>query len=48
MKSEKGDLLEEIAKLRKAGQEKACILENEIVTLRKEVELSKEVMGDFG
>jgi len=42
---EKADLLAEIEKLRKAGEEKASALEKEVTTLRKEVESLKRLLG---
>ena len=47
LESERADLLEEIEKLRKVGEEKASALETEIATLRKEVESMKELLGDL-
>ncbi|KPV61748.1 MAG: hypothetical protein AOA66_1718 [Candidatus Bathyarchaeota archaeon BA2] len=47
MESEKADLLEEIEKLKKAGEEKASTLEKEVATLRKEVESLKELVGSL-
>jgi DNA repair exonuclease SbcCD ATPase subunit len=47
LENEKADLLEEIEKLRKVGEEKATALETEVATLRKEVESLKELLGDF-
>jgi len=47
LESEKADLLAEIEKLRKAGEEKASALETEIATLRKEVKSMKELLGDL-
>ncbi|MBE0512320.1 hypothetical protein IBX38_04645 [Candidatus Bathyarchaeota archaeon] len=47
LESEKADLLEEIEKLRKAGEEKASALETEVATLRKEVKSLKELLGDL-
>ena len=47
LESEKGDLLAEIEKLRKAGEEKASALETEVATLRKEVKSLKELLGDL-
>ena len=47
LESEKTDFLAEIEKLRKAGEERASALETEIATLRKEVELMKEFLGDL-
>ena len=48
LESEKADLLAEIEKLRKAGEEKASALETEVATLRKEVKSLKELLGDLG
>ena len=47
LESEKADLLEEIEKLRKVGEEKASALETEVATLRKEVKSVKELLGDL-
>jgi len=47
LESEKADLLVEIEKFRKVGEEKAIVLEEEIATLRKEVESLKELLGDL-
>ena len=47
LESEKADLLGEIEKLRKVGEEKASALETEVATLRKEVESLKELLGDL-
>ena len=47
MESEKADLLGEIEKLRKVGEEKATALETEVATLRKEVESLKKLLGDL-
>ncbi|MDH5662838.1 MAG: hypothetical protein OEY90_00055 [Candidatus Bathyarchaeota archaeon] len=48
LESEKADLLAEIEKLRKAGEEKASALETEVATLRQEVKSLKELLGDLG
>lgn len=45
LETEKTDLLDEIEKLRKAGEEKASALEKELTTLRKEVESLKKLLG---
>jgi len=47
LESEKADLLAEIEKLRKAGEEKAATLEKELATLRKEVKSLKELLGSL-
>ncbi len=47
LESEKADLLAEIEKLRKAGEEKASALETEVATLRKEVESLRTLLGDL-
>ncbi|KPV64287.1 MAG: hypothetical protein AOA66_0247 [Candidatus Bathyarchaeota archaeon BA2] len=47
LESEKSDLLAEIEKLRKAGEERASVLEEDIATLRKEVESMKKLLGDL-
>ena len=47
LESEKADLLAEIEKLRKAGEEKASALERELATLRKEVKSLKELLGSL-
>lgn len=48
LESEKADLLAEIEKLRKVGEERVSALEREVATLRKEVESMKELLGDLG
>ena len=45
LEGERTGLLAEIEKLRKAGEEKASVLEEEIATLRKEAELMKKLLG---
>ena len=45
LESEKANLLEEIEKLKKAGEEKADALEQEVATLRKEMESLKELIN---
>jgi len=45
LEGERTGLLAEIEKLRKAGEEKASVLEEEIATLRKEVESMKKLLG---
>jgi len=47
LETEKADLLEEIEKLREAGEEKASALEKEVTTLRKEVESLKKLLGSL-
>ena len=47
LESEKADLLGDIEKLRKVGEEKASALETEVATLRKEVESLKKLLGDL-
>jgi len=47
LESEKADLLMEIEKLRKVGDEKASALEEELATLRKEVKSLKELLGSL-
>jgi len=47
LEGEKAGLLEEIEKLRKAGEERANALEEEVATLRKEVESLKELVGSL-
>jgi len=47
LETEKTDLLAEIEKLRKAGEEKASALEEEIATLREEVKSLKELLGSL-
>jgi DNA repair exonuclease SbcCD ATPase subunit len=42
----KAEFLAEIEKLKKTGEERANVLEKEIVTLRAEVESLKNVLGD--
>ena len=46
LKSERSDLLFEIEKLKKAGEEKASTLEKEISSLREEIESLKEILVD--
>ncbi len=46
LKIKKAEFLAGIEKLRKAGEERANVLEKEIVTLRAEVESLKKVLGD--
>lgn len=48
LESEKADLLAEIEKLRKVGEERVSALEREVAMLRKEVESMKELLGDLG
>ncbi len=45
LESEKKDLLVEIEKLRKVGEEKVSTLETEVATLRKEVKSLKKLLG---
>jgi len=45
LENEKTDLLEEIEKLRKVGEERADALEREVATLRKEVESMRKLLG---
>ena len=47
LKTEKVDLLAEIEKLRKVGEEKARALEAGVSALRKEVGSLKELLGNF-
>ncbi len=47
LESEKANLLEEIEKLRKVGEEKANALEQEVAALRKEMESLKELVGNL-
>ena len=47
LESEKSDLVGEIEKFRKLGEERADALEKEIVTLRKEVKSMKKLLGGF-
>jgi len=47
LESEKTDLLEEIAKLKQVGEEKASALEEEVATLRKEAESLKKLLEDL-
>jgi len=47
LKGERAELLEEIERLKKAGEEKASALEKEIASLREEVEYLKETLGDL-
>lgn len=47
LESEKADLLTEIEKFRKVGEEKASALEKEVTTLRKEVESLRKLLGDL-
>jgi DNA repair exonuclease SbcCD ATPase subunit len=46
LKGERTELLEEIERLKRAGEEKASNLEKEIASLREEVEYLKETLGD--
>ena len=46
LKSERSDLLFEIEKLKRAGEEKASTLEKEILSLREEIESLKEILVD--
>jgi uncharacterized coiled-coil DUF342 family protein len=46
LKVERRELLEEIEELKKAGESKASILEDEIASLRKEVESLKEMLNE--
>ena len=46
LKSERSDLLFEIEKLKRAGEEKASALEKEILSLREEIESLKEILVD--
>ncbi len=48
LESEKVDLLEEIERVRKVGEEKASALETDVAALRKEVESLRELLGDLG
>lgn len=45
MGNEKTDLLAEIEKLKKTGEEKTSALEEEIATLKKEIEELEELLG---
>jgi DNA-directed RNA polymerase subunit RPC12/RpoP len=45
LESEKKDLLVEIEKLRKIGEEKASTLETDVATLRKEAKSLKKLLG---
>lgn len=47
LKGERAELLEEIERLKKAGEKKASALEKEIASLREEVEYLKETLGDL-
>jgi len=47
LEGEKAGLLADIEKLRKAGEEKAKALEEELATLRKEVKSLKELLGSL-
>ena len=47
LESEKADLLMEIEKFRKVGEEKASALEEVLATLRKEVKSLKELLGSL-
>ncbi len=47
LESEKTDLLEEIERVRKVGEEKASALETDVAALRKEVESLKELVGSL-
>lgn len=45
LKDERAELLENIKKLKKAGEQKINKLEKEIALLREEIEYSKETLG---
>ncbi len=45
LKNERAELLEKIEKIKKAGEQKANKLENEIALLREEIKYSKETLG---
>jgi uncharacterized Zn finger protein (UPF0148 family) len=47
LKIEKVDLLAEIEKLRKVGEEKANVLEKEVAALKKELGSLEELLGAF-
>jgi DNA repair exonuclease SbcCD ATPase subunit len=47
LKDERAELLEEIENLKKAGEKKADTLEKEIASLRVEMEILKETLGDL-
>lgn len=47
LKSEKAGLLDQIEKLKKAGEKKARALEKEIASLREEAESLKQVLSDL-
>ena len=47
LKNERAELLEEIERLKRAGEERANMLEKEIASLREEVEYLKETLGDL-
>ena len=47
LKGERAELLDEIERLKKAGEKKASTLEKEIASLRKEVESLKEMLTDL-
>jgi len=47
LKGERAELLKEIDKLKKAGEEKANTLKKEIASLREEMEYLKETLGDL-
>ncbi len=47
LKSERAELLDEIERLKKAGEKKASALEKEIASLREEAESLKELLSDL-
>jgi DNA repair exonuclease SbcCD ATPase subunit len=47
LKTERFELLKEIEELKRAGEEKASMLEQEVTDLREEVETLKEMLGDL-
>ncbi|UCC58999.1 MAG: hypothetical protein JSW14_03625 [Candidatus Bathyarchaeum sp.] len=47
LQSERAELLEQIEKLKKAGEKKANTLKKEITSLREEVEALKEILVDI-
>lgn len=48
LKKEKSELLDEIERLKRTGEEKAQTLEKEIASLREEVDVLKEILVDSG
>jgi len=47
LKCERTELLDEIEKLKRSGEKKANNLEDEVASLREELEDLKKMLGDF-